>query len=130
MKAIIPLLLLSVFLFSSCKKEYQVEYYIINSIGQKMSIVYKDAITGVVDSNAINHGQTLTFKVEMGTEQNTCDYLDNLDALPFEFIRIRSISGEVPNFDEQDINEWSKNYPKKKEGVGSISLFVYRSKFY
>lgn len=129
MKTTFPLLLFFAFLFSSCEKEYQVEYYIANSTGQKITIVYKDAITGIVDSNAINHYQTLTFRVDMGTGQNTCNYLEELDALPFEFIRIRSISGEAPKFDEQDFNEWSKNYPKKKEGVGSIGLNIYRSRF-
>jgi len=128
MKTAIPLLLLFAFLFSSCEREYHIEYIVGNLNAKRISIVYQDVTTGVVDSNVINAGQVLTFKIEMGIGQNTCDYLDELDALPFDFFRIRDIDGKAPDFDEQDINEWHKSCPQEKD-IGSVSLNLHHWQF-
>ncbi len=122
MKTTFPLLLFFAFLFSSCEREYRVEFIVNNDSNRKISIVYGDSMSGSLDSNLINGGQKLRFFLDMGTGKTTQDYMDDLDKLPYPYFDIKDIDENELIHDEQDFSRWTKSYPQKRQGLGHVTF--------
>lgn len=122
MKTIIPLLLLFVFLFSACEREYRVEFIVDNSSNRKISIIYGDSMSGSLDSNLINGGQELSFFIGMGTGETTQNRMNGISKLPYSYFDIKDIDGNELIQDEQDFSHWTKYYPENRKEIGRIKF--------
>jgi len=116
-------LFLSLSLFiMSCDPTYDVDYEVLNSSGESISIIVNFPFNRI-DTSTIANRTRLVFFNDFNIGSTTEDYLDNLKSIDLD-LSIFNSKGIKFNKNVSDISLWQKSYPNRYSSLGKVQLTV------
>jgi len=118
-----------IFSLTSCDPTFSVEFEVDNSSPYRLEIRHQHFSQDSIVTNIISGHTKLIFFSEFGIGTSTEGFMENIEELPFEEFEIIVLDTVKLNLEEAEFGNWLKEFPRKKSGVGVISLRLRRGHF-
>ncbi|MEO6189081.1 MAG: hypothetical protein ABIO44_00680 [Saprospiraceae bacterium] len=120
---------LFILICSSCNKSYNVEYLITNRSTKSIHVIYQKNNSNSIDTNVVANRNTLIFLIDIGDDQSSYKYLENLSKLPVKFIQISNFDGHRLICNEEDLSCWHKTYESGRHTIGQVYIDIFEDSF-
>lgn len=127
-KTIWMLLCIPLFL-SSCKKEYNVDFRVINDVDDAIYVMLQKTDTSPIDTSFISPGQEFIIHVAIGEKSTAEKYVFGLKELPIHNIGVQNILGNDMLCDPNALTCWQRSRNDNAKEFGSIILDVNQLSF-